>query len=68
MTKKNKLIEKRREWLKRNYGTIRDFSDTVFVDYNTASRWFREGRPPRRMGRSLILSKHQDFPFSLDGR
>jgi hypothetical protein len=58
-----KLLERRAAWLEKKKMTVRDFSDSVDLDYGTLYRWFHEPRRPHQLYAERVMSKHKDFPL-----
>lgn len=57
------LVKRRQKWLADKKMTIRDFSDSVDLDYNTMFRVINEPRRPHRLYAERILRTHPDFPI-----
>lgn len=57
------LVKERRMWLRARDLTMRQFSESTGIDYNTVSRWFGYGRTPRSLYSQRVLSKYPNFPM-----
>ena len=63
MYRNDALVKKRIGWLKRKKMTIRNFSDSLELDYNSCIRWFEAPRIPKQLYKERMLSIHSDFPI-----
>lgn len=61
-TAKGGLVTKRVRWLKRRNLTLREFADSLGLDYNTVFRWFSEPRRPQRLYLKTVQKTYRDFP------
>lgn len=56
------LPDRRARWLDKKRLTMREFADSLKLDYNTVFRWFRNARRPQRLYLEAVLAKYRDFP------